>query len=159
MMKEFQDIVEVEKSPTGKVLREKLRCGHWVETAKRCLQVMNLKTLVPITKRTCKECPPAAKTPAAPRARPAKAAAPVPVSTAAPAGPARRYREPKEAPRVACPGCEGIFVCSSGCSVNKYGTFRTQDLKDAARRLAIKKATEAEVAGPMATPGLEPIQL
>ena len=171
---EFKDVVKVERNAAGKILRERLSCGHWVETAKRGLQVMNLKTKVPITKRTCKDCPPGAHkvVPATKKVAPApkklvsrpvgrvqviKKAAIKQASTktAAPAAPpAKHYREAKEAERIACPGCEGVVVCSAGCSVNKYGTFRQQDIKDAARRLAAQKRMEAaaQVAGPLAVP-------
>jgi hypothetical protein len=146
-MMEVRDIVDTERNAAGKILREKLSCGHWVETAKRGLQLRNLKTNVLITKRSCKDCPPAAKS-ATPRVRPPKK--PKAPSTQAPAPKMRRELRPSE--RISCPGCDGVFLCSAGCPVNRYGTWRHQDIKDAARKLAIKKSGMAEVAGPLAVP-------
>jgi RNase P subunit RPR2 len=139
---EFKEIVETERGPTGRILREKLSCGHWVETAKRGLQVMNLKTKEPITKRTCKECPAvvAPEKPAASKSAksPAKRSPPAASKSASTAPATPHSKKPKvslgpnESARVACRGCEGIFVCWAGCPVQRYGTFRAQELREAA---------------------------
>jgi hypothetical protein len=144
MATEFKDIVEATTSSTGKILREKLSCGHWVETAKRGLQVMNLKTKVPITKRTCKDCPPAAQptkkvVPATKKIVVKPAASKIP-STTVRAPPVQRYREIKESERISCPECEGVVVCWSGCRTQKHGSFKVQDAKQLAKKASIERA-------------------